>query len=58
MTLRGDGLNLMENCHAENVLTGQLDGSTSFVSLSELTDMRRWVPKATHSEWTPTDVIP
>jgi hypothetical protein len=39
--------------HSNSVLTGQLDGSTEFITLQELTDMRRWAPKANTSDWTP-----
>jgi prepilin-type N-terminal cleavage/methylation domain-containing protein len=39
--------------HSNRVLTGQLDGSTEFITLQELTDMRRWAPKANTSDWTP-----
>ena len=44
--------------HAGEVLTGQLDGSTTFISLKDLSDMRRWTPKATHSEWNLTEIFP
>ncbi|MAI67580.1 MAG: hypothetical protein CMJ26_06860 [Phycisphaerae bacterium] len=43
--------------HESKVLTGQLDGSTTFQTIKELLDMRKWNPKAKTSEWTPT-VIP
>jgi|TARA_B100000959_G_C14873797_1_gene579484 prepilin-type N-terminal cleavage/methylation domain-containing protein len=40
--------------HEGNVLTGQLDGSTGFVSINELADMRRWAPNANAVDWTPS----
>jgi prepilin-type N-terminal cleavage/methylation domain-containing protein len=44
--------------HSGKVLTGQLDGATTFISLQELSDMRRWAPKATHQDWTLSDIFP
>jgi len=44
--------------HSGKVLTGQLDGSTSFISLQELSDMRRWTPKATHHDWNLSEIFP
>lgn len=44
--------------HSSKVLTGQLDGSTTFVSLEELSDMRRWTPKATHHDWNLSEIFP
>ena len=44
--------------HSGKVLTGQLDGSTTFVSLQELSDMRRWTPKATRRDWNLADIVP
>ena len=40
--------------HAGKVLVGQLDGSTNFLTLKELADMRRWAPKADSKDWTPS----
>ena len=40
--------------HSGRVLTGQLDGSTEFISIKDLADMRRWAPKATSVNWTPS----
>jgi hypothetical protein len=39
--------------HSGEVLTGQLDGSTEFVSIRELADMRRWAGKANTEDWLP-----
>jgi len=44
--------------HSGKVLTGQLDGATTFSSLQELSDMRRWTPKATHHDWNLSDIFP
>ena len=43
--------------HESKVLTGQLDGSTTFQTIKELLDMRKWNPKANTPDWTPT-VLP
>jgi len=43
--------------HESKVLTGQLDGSTTFQTIQELLDMRKWNPKANTPDWTPT-VLP
>jgi prepilin-type N-terminal cleavage/methylation domain-containing protein len=40
--------------HNGNVLSGQLDGSTEFLSLKDLADMRRWAPQANTIDWTPS----
>ncbi len=37
--------------HTGEVLTGQLDGSTSTFTIEELSDMRKWVPRAMTSDW-------
>lgn len=44
--------------HSGEVLTGQLDGSTTFITLKELSDMRRWTHHATHRHWNLTDMFP
>lgn len=44
--------------HTVKVLSGQLDGSTTFVSLQVLSDMRRWTPKANHSDCNLSDIFP
>ncbi len=44
--------------HEGDVLTGQLDGSTTFVTLKDLSDMRRWAHLATHPEWNLSDIFP
>lgn len=44
--------------HNGKVLTGQLDGSTTTLSIEELSDMRRWVPKAMTSDWNLSSVFP
>ena len=49
----GDHGNLSTR-HSGEVLTGQLDGSTEFLSLNELADMRRWAPSANSHDWTPS----
>jgi prepilin-type N-terminal cleavage/methylation domain-containing protein len=40
--------------HDGKVLTGQLDGSTEFITILDLADMRRWAPRATTEDWTPS----
>ncbi len=40
--------------HDGRVLTGQLDGSTEFVTIKDLADMRRWAPKANTADWIPS----
>ena len=40
--------------HSGKVLIGKLDGSTEFITLQNLADMRRWAPKANTANWTPT----
>jgi prepilin-type N-terminal cleavage/methylation domain-containing protein len=40
--------------HSGLVLAGQLDGSTEFLSLKDLADMRRWAPRANSLDWTPS----
>mgnify|MGYP006423318969 CR=1 FL=1 len=40
--------------HSGRVLAGQLDGSTEFVTIKDLADMRRWAPKANTIDWTPS----
>ncbi len=40
--------------HDGRVLAGQLDGSTEFVTVKNLADMRRWAPKANTVDWTPS----
>ena len=49
----GDHGNLSTR-HSGEVLAGQLDGSTEFLSLNELADMRRWAPSANSHDWTPS----
>ena len=41
--------------HNGNVLAGQLDGSTEFLSIQKLANMRRWAPNATTKDWTPSE---
>lgn len=40
--------------HNGKVLAGQLDGSTEFIPIKELADMKRWAPNANSHDWTPS----
>ena len=40
--------------HNGSILAGQLDGSTEFITIKDLADMRRWAPEAITVDWTPT----
>lgn len=44
--------------HNGKVLTGQLDGSTSTLTIKQLSDMRKWVPRATTHDWNLTSLFP